>query len=93
MARLIFIVARDRPDLYDYLKAQVGGGENVEVILDRRLGERRMRAMTADGERRAADRRANEIDERLASLGWAVVWRHHETTVYVHRDDTRVEGQ
>ena len=34
---VIVIVARDRPDLYDYLCEAFSGVESVRVIMDRRL--------------------------------------------------------
>src|SRR3989449_9265981 len=41
MPREIFIVARDRPDLYRYLSQTFSDAENVQVIWDRRGADRR----------------------------------------------------
>ncbi len=57
MGGYLLIVSRDRPDLYEYLKRQFSEVENFEVLLARRLGERRQRAETHEPERRRAERR------------------------------------
>ena len=41
MRREVFVVARDRPDLYRYLSQTFADAKNVEVIWDRRTEERR----------------------------------------------------
>jgi hypothetical protein len=65
MSREIFVVARDRPDLYRYLSQTFEEAENVQVILDRRSGE---------GAARADDRRARpKVDEELRSVGYALI--------------------
>jgi hypothetical protein len=73
MPREIFIVARDRPDLYRYLSQTFADAENVVVIWDRRAGERR--ANTNSGhvpERRHAERRRRAaVDEELRAVGYA----------------------
>jgi hypothetical protein len=66
MARMLFIVARDDPGLYESLRREFADEPEVEVILDRRAGERR----TGPGDER---RRRPEVDERLQALGWAIV--------------------
>ena len=43
MVRLLFIVARDQLDLWHHLKRDFAQEAEVEVILDRRRGERRQR--------------------------------------------------
>jgi hypothetical protein len=37
MARVIVVVARDRPDLFSYFDTVFAGMLNVKVLLDRRL--------------------------------------------------------
>lgn len=72
MARLLVIVPRTEPARYAYLKhvfARVG----VEVIPDRRLGERRRCREPTTAERRRADRRVRDITKDLQTLGWALV--------------------
>jgi hypothetical protein len=43
VARHLFIVARDAPDLFSYLSKEFSSEPDVTVILDRRQGERRSR--------------------------------------------------
>ncbi len=75
MPREIFIVARDRPDLYRYLSQTFADAQNVQVIWDRRAGERRER--TAAGrlpERRlGARRRRAGLEQELRSAGYVFI--------------------
>jgi hypothetical protein len=74
--RHLWIVARDRPDVYEYFKTRLFiGRPNVEVILDRREGERRERTASPSPERRQGDRRQTSVEDDLASLGIAIVRR------------------
>ena len=36
--RIFVVVAKNRPDLYQYFTAGFAGIDNIEVILDRRIG-------------------------------------------------------
>jgi hypothetical protein len=73
-AKQIFVVARDREKLFEYAKRAFSGNSSVEVVLDRRRGERRRGEKTGSLDRRRGDRRLmNEIDNHLRALGWAVV--------------------
>src|SRR5262249_56466897 len=67
MPREIFIVARDRPDLYRYLSQTFSDADNVQVIWDRRNGDRRATSATAHNpERRQGDRRRRAaVDQEL----------------------------
>jgi len=66
MARHLFLVSRHEPRLYEYLVDRFRDDANVEVILDRRRGERRSRSVYQGPERRRADRRfRREIDQEL----------------------------
>ena len=72
----LFIVAWNRPDLWDYWKRWFSGVENVEVILDRRRGERRRAPQDFEPERRGAERRCREdVDDELRTAGFAIVTR------------------
>src|SRR5262249_45394805 len=75
MPREIFIVGRDRPDLYRYLSQTFSDAENVQVIWDRRAGERRAAAVTPhEPERRRADRRRRPaVDQELRNVGYAFI--------------------
>lgn len=60
---------------YTYL-TRVFGSETVDVILDRRVGERRQRQERTGAERRRADRRHRDVTKDLQTLGWALVRRY-----------------
>ena len=53
----LFIVARNRPDMLEQVKERLRGDGRIEVIADRRYGERRRSAVPRDPDRRGADRR------------------------------------
>ena len=66
MSREIFVVARDRPDLFRYLSETFAEADNVDVILDRRTAE--------DPVGRADERRARpKVEEDLRSVGYAFI--------------------
>jgi hypothetical protein len=76
VASLVVIVSRTEPSRLTYLK-HVFANETVDVILDRRVEERRRlrpgeRAAT---ERRLEDRRQRDSAKDLQTFGWAVVRR------------------
>jgi hypothetical protein len=72
MGRELFVVSRDRPDLYRYLSQTFADAENVEVIWDRRVSERRGLTQDATPERRRRDRRVRPtVDEELRAVGYA----------------------
>jgi len=76
--RLLFIVGSKRPNFYESLRRTFRGDDTVQVVLDRRRGERReARRITrrrVGHEQRGADRREQaEIQRQLRSRGYAVV--------------------
>jgi hypothetical protein len=73
--RLLFIVARSRRPFYESLRRTFDGDDTVQVVLDRRVAERRRkRPARRRDEHRQADRRAQrEIDRQIRSRGYAVV--------------------
>ncbi len=72
--RLLFIVGRERRLLYDSLQRTFDGDDTVQVVLDRRVGERRQQGSTPRTERRQSERRAQrESDARLHVRGYALV--------------------
>jgi hypothetical protein len=74
MARYLFIVAREHPDLWAHLAREFSGEAGVEVVLDRRTQERRRLPRPPDRERRQANRRARPpIDNELSSMNFALV--------------------
>jgi len=71
MRREVFVVARNRPDLYRYLSQTFADAKNVEVIWDRRTGERRGTIHAPLRERRQADRRTRRAaDEEMHRVGY-----------------------
>ncbi len=70
---LLFVVARDRLGLYDYLAQHFSGEEEVRIILDRRRKERRQTVELHAPERRRKQRRKQKvIDNYLRSLGYLI---------------------
>ncbi len=89
MARKLIIVARQHPDLYGYLSKRLAESR-VEVILDRRLGERRRQMAAVAGERRLRDRRLRpDIDARLRSRSHAIVTFAHRSRVTPAEEEGR----
>jgi PHD/YefM family antitoxin component YafN of YafNO toxin-antitoxin module len=74
MARQLVIVSRQHPDLYVYLRDRFAAEADVEVILDRRLAERRREQAAVSRERRRQDRRSRpDIDAQLRSRSHVIV--------------------
>jgi len=80
MADLLFIVSRTEPKQYLYLK-HVFADESRDVVLDRRIGERRRSLRPPQFERRHLDRRRRDVARELQSTGWALVRRPVTYTV------------
>jgi hypothetical protein len=55
--RGLIIVARDQPDLWQSLREHFAANEDVTLVLDRRLWERRQRVQGCEPDRRGLDRR------------------------------------
>jgi hypothetical protein len=70
----IIVVSRQRPRLYQRLRRAFAGNKSVQVVLDRREGERRRGGAAGQhaDRRRLLDRRA--VDE-VRVIGWTVVRR------------------
>jgi hypothetical protein len=74
VAKQLIVIARDQPRLYEYARRAFAGNPTVEVVLDRRRAERRRDEESRAPERRRGDRRLTlEVDDRLRTVGWAVV--------------------
>lgn len=72
--RLVFIVSPRHRELYESLRRTFARDDSVEVVLDRRDGERRRRAEPAGADRRRTNRRRNvAVQKKLATRGYAVV--------------------
>lgn len=76
MAEYLLIVPEDRPDLYKYLKRQLADVGNIEVILERRRGERRQKDEPHEPERRRAQRRRPA--EVYRRTDWFVIARQQK---------------
>jgi hypothetical protein len=74
MDRLVFVVRRERVKLHDSLQHALGDEAGVDVILDRRAGDRRRRDEIHMRERRRWDRRTRRFaDNEIAERGWTIV--------------------
>ena len=69
MAHRICIVSAYCPDLLDEGRHALSLGQNVEVIVDRRIGDRRTIARDTSG----TDRRRRNIEDELRAEGYAIV--------------------
>ena len=77
-ARSFFIVAPDKPHVYESLKRAFERQDEVEIILDRRRGERRRSLESAAfphrAERRRGERRSQtDAQGKLARIGLVLV--------------------
>ena len=75
MIRRLFIVARWNAPLFEHLGQTLARDDRVEVILDRRLSERRRRVQTHEPERRRTNRRRLGLDNMLRSHGVVFIRR------------------
>jgi hypothetical protein len=69
MGRELFVVSRDRPDLYRYLTETFAGAESVEVIWDRRSWTPGPSSLPSGAERRTR----HTVDADLRLVGYAFV--------------------
>ena len=74
VADLLFIVSRTEPKQFLYLK-HVFADESRDVVLDRRIGERRRSLRPPPVEKRHVNRRQRDVTRELQSSGWALVRR------------------
>jgi len=65
MARHVFVVSRHHARLYDYLIERFQDDKKVEVVLDRRVSERRLGGLPSGPERRLGDRREKRPGDDL----------------------------
>jgi regulator of replication initiation timing len=79
-ARYLFIVARNRPDMLEQVKERLRGDNRIEVIADRRYGERRRSAVPREPDRRGVDRRRpTTVRDDLSVYPTLVAQRHVES--------------
>ena len=73
---ILFVVAAGRADLVDLLQqrfADVPG--TVQIVRDRRVGDRRQHALSVGVDRRKSERRTRDVQDDLNGIGWAVIRR------------------
>ena len=73
MATELIIVARDNPELYESLQREYAGHADVEVLLDRRRGDRRRKNAAPWMERRRRERRSYQEVAAIGTQGWVRV--------------------
>jgi len=72
--RQLIIVAGNREHLYKFFKRAFEENETVQVLLDRRVAERRQGSEPHESERRQDKRRSPvTIDGLLRVIGWTIV--------------------
>ncbi|MGH7324468.1 MAG: response regulator [Candidatus Rokuibacteriota bacterium] len=71
--RLVIVVTRDKAAQREQIRRAFPADADVEVVVDRRHGERRRGTSLGIGERRREDRRQRRVDEELRRVGAAVV--------------------
>ena len=87
MPSALVIIAADRPDIYAEAQrgtARFGITGEVEVIRDRRVGERRRPGRPFDEASRRNDRRQILVDDQLRRQGWAVVTAEARAAIPPH---------
>jgi hypothetical protein len=71
---VLIVVEHRQPHLHRHLRDLFGAHADVQIVLDRRVAQRRRRPGERDDERRRQPRRARpQADVELRELGWAVV--------------------
>jgi hypothetical protein len=73
MKPVLCIIAASRPDLMDHAVRTFGAVGNVQIVMDRRVAERRRSERASSRESQARNRRRRDIDERLRTQGFAIV--------------------
>ena len=77
--RMLFIIARGDRRLHDDVRDSFRDVPEVEVMFDRRIGQRRNAAARSEApDRRRADRRERvDLDDHLRGIGWAIARPTH----------------
>jgi len=74
LSRYLIIVARGQLSLYDYLTRNFAEDPKVQVLLDRRKGERRQKVQPREPERRKGERRRRPgIEQDLRSRSVVII--------------------
>jgi len=75
IARHLLIVARNRTKLYEHFRRVLAKNTAIQVVLDRRAGDRRAKGVPVSVDRRRGPERRTRttIDEQLREIGWSLV--------------------
>ena len=73
MKRTLCIISVYRPDLFDEAVQAMGVSRSTEVVMDRRVGERRQPERAESEESRLRERRRLSVEQALREDGFAVV--------------------
>jgi len=72
--RHLFIVSRRDRALYEYLLTRFADDDRVEVILDRRYGDRRRNSRTIGSDRRRSERRtSSHVQQELETYSHVIL--------------------
>jgi len=74
-APFLFIVSPGDTERYEFVKRHFADESDVEVMYDRRRGERRRSQRPTAEERRQSERRRDDLSRDLRAIGWAYVHR------------------
>ena len=77
--KYLCIVARRAQSTYALMKDTCASHADIEVVLDRRHGQRRRLSVPTRADRRGRERRFHKIDVVLRQLGWILVQRKADT--------------
>ena len=74
MSKLLYVIARNRPDVHDTLSREFSNQELIQILTDRRFAQRRQQEAPCPAERRGNERRTRaDVEPEIRSTGWAKV--------------------
>jgi hypothetical protein len=72
--RMLLVVSRDQVSLYNQLVREFADKDNIRILMDRRVRDRRVRPVAPAVNRRGQDRRVRaHTDSQLQALGWSII--------------------
>lgn len=74
ISKLRYIVSRDQPQLYEYLRQEFSGDDIVDVVMDRRGQTAPQLEESSTVESGQPDRRTHDLSTSMRGVGWAIVW-------------------
>jgi len=69
----LLIISVYRPDIFEHALRSIGVARDLIIVLDRRVGERRLRVRQIGETAISVERRRIDIDDQLRTSGWAFV--------------------